>query len=115
MPTIFFSTPTPETADTVSVFVELMARHIEYVQPSVSNKEQLFFLDTKDYGWEPLCKILDKPIPNALFPRANDTEATEKVQKKVFLTALAVWLGIFAMAGGSAWWTWMFLKKDTLV
>lgn len=31
-----------------------------------------------DQGWEPLCKFLDKPVPDVPFPRVNDTEELNK-------------------------------------
>lgn len=80
-----------------------MERHIAYVKASVKDKDRLFFLDTKDYGWEPLAKILDKPVPDEPFPRANDTEETERVQRDIILNALSVWMGIFAVLGSSIW------------
>jgi hypothetical protein len=30
-------------------------------------------LDAK-YGWEPLCRFLDQPVPTIPFPRTNDRE-----------------------------------------
>ena len=81
----------------------MMEHHIAYVEASVKDKKRLFFLDTKDYGWEPLAKILGKPVPDEPFPRANDTAETEKVQKEIILNALSVWMGIFAVLGSSIW------------
>lgn len=77
---------------------ELMERHIEYVQASV-DKQRLVFLDcNRDYNWQTLSRILDKPVPDCPFPRVNDTAATERIQRRVVLTALAVW----AALGGTA-------------
>ncbi|CAJ2499736.1 Uu.00g025890.m01.CDS01 [Anthostomella pinea] len=41
------------------------------------------------YGWEPLCKFLDKDIPDKPFPRINDTKALEEKMMKVTGTRIA--------------------------
>lgn len=43
--------------------------HAEYVKRVVP-KGQLFYYSVKD-GWEPLCKILNVPVPDVPFPNAN--------------------------------------------
>ncbi len=35
-------------------------------------KDKLLVFDVKE-GWEPLCKFLNKPIPDVPFPNTNDT------------------------------------------
>lgn len=54
--------------------MEMMCRHKfreqrEEVMSTVP-KEKLLVLDLKD-GWEPLCKFLDKEVPNVPFPHLN--------------------------------------------
>ena len=60
--------------------------------------ERLFFFNVKD-GWEPLCKILNCPIPDEPFPRANDTNEMEETFAKLLGVALLRWLQIFAVSG----------------
>ena len=43
--------------------------HAAYIRKVVP-KDQLHFYSVKD-GWEPLCKILEVPVPNVPFPSAN--------------------------------------------
>lgn len=42
------------------------------------------FFSVED-GWEPLCRLLDKPIPDEPFPRANDAAAVESFFKSMVL------------------------------
>lgn len=55
-------------------------QHIKSIVP----KEQLLIYDVRD-GWEPLCKFVDKPIPDKPFPRANMRGA---IKKKVQLSVV---------------------------
>ena len=47
----------------------------------ITPKERLLLFQL-DQGWEPLCKFLDKPIPDVPFPKVNETTA---VQEKINL------------------------------
>ncbi|KIW33897.1 uncharacterized protein PV07_00712 [Cladophialophora immunda] len=47
---------------------KLYEAHAEYVQRVVP-PDQLYFFNVRD-GWEPLCKILNVPVPNEPFPHA---------------------------------------------
>ncbi|CAB4066604.1 unnamed protein product [Lepeophtheirus salmonis] len=49
---------------------------IEEVKNNIP-EEQLLIFDVRQ-GWEPLCKFLDRPIPNVPFPRANDRASMKK-------------------------------------
>ncbi|KAK0937714.1 hypothetical protein LTR29_010715 [Friedmanniomyces endolithicus] len=49
--------------------------HVKRVTPA----DRLLLFDLAD-GWEPLCKFLGKPIPDAPFPRVNETLV---VQEKI--------------------------------
>ena len=51
--------------------IEVFERHNAAVRESVDPSRLLVFR-VKD-GWEPLCRFLDRPIPNEPFPRLNDT------------------------------------------
>ena len=62
-------------------------------------------------GWEPLCKFLDKPVPETPFPKVNGVEvqrklASEYVNKKL-ATAAVGFLKLGApviIAAGVGWW-----------
>jgi hypothetical protein len=65
---------------------------------------QLSFFDVKD-GWEPLCKILGKEVPDLPFPRANDSKAMEELAQKIVVKRLKRWGVIVAgLAVGIALW-----------
>lgn len=85
-----------------------MEKHEDYVRRVVP-PERLFFFDVKD-GWEPLCKILNCPVPNEPFPRANNGKAMQAFFEKIVRKALVTWLQIFAVAGvvgiSVAFWGW---------
>ncbi len=51
-------------------------------------------------GWEPLCKALGKPVPKGIpFPRINDSEAIERLSKKVIKRGLLRWAVVIATCG----------------
>ena len=59
-------------------------------------KDRLIFFDVKD-GWEPLCKALDKKVPDGVpFPRINDGEAIDAFAKKHLQRGLTRWAVIIA-------------------
>lgn len=55
-------------ADIVSELLDLHEAYVRRVVPP----EKLF--NFKE-GWEPPCKLLDCPVPDEPFPRANDSNA----------------------------------------
>ena len=68
-------------------------RHIEYLKRVVP-KDRLFFYDVRD-GWEPLCKILNLPVPkDKPFPRLNDAKAMEQIMKAGIRQGMLSWAGI---------------------
>lgn len=55
-------------------------------------------------GWEPLCKFLEKPVPDTPFPRANEAK-TFTIIKTIFIAkGLLSW----AALGGSIWAAWTY-------
>jgi hypothetical protein len=68
-------------------------RNIEYLKKVVP-PEKLFFYDVRD-GWEPLCKILNKPVPvDRPFPKLNDADVMENFIKSQVRRGLMYWAGI---------------------
>jgi Sulfotransferase domain len=60
--------------------------------------ERLHFIDVK-YGWEPLCKILNVPVPEEPFPRVNEKAAMKELDKVMMGRVYARW---GAIIGGAA-------------
>ena len=58
-------------------------------------KDRLLVFDVKE-GWNPLCKFLEVPVPNAPFPWENDTAELRGRFNKVKWTSylIIVWLPI---------------------
>jgi len=50
--------------------INVYKKHIQKVVETVPG-EKLFQFDVRD-GWEPLCKFLQRPIPNESFPWLNE-------------------------------------------
>jgi hypothetical protein len=77
-------------------------RHIEHLKKVVP-KEKLFFFDVRD-GWEPLCAILNKPVPkDEPFPKMNDAQAIEEFMKRSVQRGLMAWAGIFLTLGAAGY------------
>ena len=54
-------------------------------------KDKLLVFDIKE-GWEPLCKFLNKEVPNKPFPRSNDSK---QFQNRTRSTRIKGYLFIF--------------------
>lgn len=85
-------------------------QHIADVKAAVPAERLLVF--SADQGWEPLCRFLDVPVPEAAFPNVNDRAAIKKTLRDLtrgayVILALgaaaigAVVWGVLAYAGGS--------------
>jgi hypothetical protein len=66
-------------------------------------------MDLSD-GWEPLCKFLNKPVPEKPFPRVNNAKAADDYATGVIIKVLGFWAGILAtvriiLHGGISLWT----------
>lgn len=66
-------------------------KHVEDVKRECP-PEQLLVFDVTE-GWEPLCKFLNKPVPNVPFPHVNDTAEFQRM-----LTGLMA-VGYISLAG----------------
>jgi hypothetical protein len=89
----------PEPAD-----LDHWNRHIAYLKRVVPEK-QLVFYDVRQ-GWGPLCKALQKEVPDVEFPRVNDSKAIDELAKKMIMRGLVRWCIVLgaAAAGGLGWW-----------
>lgn len=84
--------------------LEHYERHIRYLKRVVP-EDQLFFFDVKD-GWEPLCRILGKEVPDVPFPRVNDSKATEELAQRMLLRGLKRWAVMFTVL--AVWAAWRY-------
>ena len=73
---------------------ELLKRHNAHIKKVVP-KERLLEMDLQD-GWEPLCKFLNKPIPDEPFPRSNEAAAVQQRFKECLITAIIIWISIIS-------------------
>lgn len=89
------------TTSVLTLLIESLSRHNNWIRKNISS-ERVLTMELKQ-GWEPLAKILGKPIPDEPFPHANDGEAMQKYAKSIFRTATLVWAGILGGAGTAAW------------
>ncbi|PGH36047.1 hypothetical protein GX50_01059 [[Emmonsia] crescens] len=71
-----------------------MDEHNEYVKELTPPSK--FYMVELNEGWASLCRILKTPIPDELFPRANDAEAVEGLAGQILVEAGSRWAGIFA-------------------
>lgn len=53
----------------------------------------MYWMEITD-GWAPLCKMLNKPMPQEPFPRVNDAVALNELIKGMMLATAGVWLVI---------------------
>jgi hypothetical protein len=79
-------------------------RHAEYLERVVA-KEKLVWYNVRD-GWEPLCKVLGKEVPDVEFPRINDGKAINVLARRMITEGLLRW-GVGGASIGACvlgWW-----------
>lgn len=84
-----------------------MDEHNDYVK-RVTPANKFHMMQLSD-GWTPLCNILRMSVPDKPFPRANDAEAVEGLNKEILKEAGSRWAGIFALMGALGYgtlWLW---------
>ena len=77
---------------------------MEYLKRVVP-KEKLVFFDVRD-GWEPLCKVLRKEVPDVPFPRINDSRAIDELTRRMVLKGLGRWAMILGTIGAGVIGYW---------
>jgi hypothetical protein len=81
-------------------------RHVEYLKRVVP-EDRLVWYDVRD-GWEPLCKVLGKEVPEQEFPRINDGKAIDELAKRMIVRGLGRWAVVIASIGvGVLGWWWV--------
>ncbi|PTB62341.1 hypothetical protein BBK36DRAFT_1129459 [Trichoderma citrinoviride] len=68
-------------------------------------ENRMYWVELSD-GWAPLCKILDKPIPDCPFPRANDSKAVEETARYVFKRTALAWMGLMGVLLAVSMFLW---------
>ena len=72
--------------------------------------EKLLVFDVKE-GWEPLCKFLNKPIPDEPFPNINDREKIRaEMNKTLIICYTAQLLRLLTVVGGCGAFYWLVRK-----
>ena len=62
-------------------------------------------------GWEPLCKFLNKPIPDEPFPNINDRDQIKAAMNKTLVFCYtAQLLRLLAVVGGCGTLVWLVRK-----
>ena len=74
------------------VSVKFYKDWVENVKNYVPNDRLLVF-DVKE-GWDPLCKFLDVPVPNAPFPWENDAAKLRGMYDKVKWVSYLFFVGL---------------------
>lgn len=69
--------------------------HMDYLRKVVPPGNLHMF--EVDKGWEPLCKILGKDVPDQPFPRINDANAAEQFFKGLIMRGMIAWTQIIAV------------------
>lgn len=67
--------------------------------------EQLFWYEVKQ-GWEPLCKILDVPVPDRPFPHNNSKADARKTYNDLVIAGCLAWSVVLGVLGGMYWLVW---------
>tara|TARA_R110002003_G_scaffold64_9_gene6034 strand:- start:3397 stop:3666 length:270 start_codon:yes stop_codon:yes gene_type:complete len=57
-----------------------------------------YYLELSE-GWEPICRIIGKPIPKEPFPKANDAEAIDALAGKILIEAGWRWGVVIVLMG----------------
>ena len=61
-------------------------------------------------GWEPLCKILDCPVPDEPFPHANDKYEVQRAIEALVKKAMLRWLILFSVVAAMLAVGWQALS-----
>ena len=66
-------------------------------------KDRLLVFDVKE-GWNPLCKFLEVPVPNAPFPWENDTAELRGRFNKVRWASYLIIVGLTVLSASSVFY-----------
>lgn len=72
-------------------------KHNEWVRAEAAKRGRPVLEFTAKDGWGPLCKFLEKEIPNVEYPRINDQKTMGKVKAFIVVRGLLHWIGLFLL------------------
>jgi hypothetical protein len=98
------------TADLEQGSLQKHEDHLRKVVPA----EKLFFYKVSD-GWEPLCKILQVPVPDRPFPHNNTPESAKLVFRGVVATGVICWILAASAAATTPWLVRYLLRRYMLI
>lgn len=81
-----------------------LERHEEMLRQWVP-AERLHWYNCRD-GWEPLCKILNVPVPDQPFPRNNTKDEGARTFRTIITLGLSLWaivIGVVSLLGYALW------------
>lgn len=73
--------------------LELHENHLREVVP----KDKLHWYEVKD-GWEPLCKILNLPVPDVPFPHNNSRDDARQTYNQLLFVGFLGWCAFFGVS-----------------
>ncbi|KAI1848577.1 hypothetical protein JX265_011569 [Neoarthrinium moseri] len=73
--------------------------------------EKLFWYDVKE-GWEPLCRILNLPVPDRPFPHNNSKLEAEKSWWRHVLSGFSSWIFVVGIMMWLLYYTTLLLDGD---
>ncbi|KAI0020812.1 hypothetical protein F4780DRAFT_350912 [Xylariomycetidae sp. FL0641] len=73
--------------------------HLRAVVPA----HQLFWYNVAD-GWEPLCRILDVPVPDCPFPHNNNKSDATKIFRDHIVAGLLSWVFVLSVSCMTVWY-----------
>jgi hypothetical protein len=95
---------------------EFYDKHNKWVREEAAKRGKDLLEFRAEQGWEPLCKVLGKPLPPAkvLFPRLNDQRTMAIIKTIVVIRGLLAWSLLGATLYGGSILIRRFLKKILL-
>jgi hypothetical protein len=87
--------------------IEMYSSHNNWVKDVAAQHGKEVLDWEPSMGWEPLCKLLDKPVPETSFPHINDAKTMEGLRRFLVLRGLRKWASVLlvpAAALGAYFW-----------
>ena len=79
---------------------DVLARQMERFNAQVQDDFDDVLVWSPGDGWEPICELLELPVPDAPFPHVNDSASFESMQVNRSLDAINAWRAEQTPAGG---------------
>jgi len=81
-----------------------LKKHEDHLR-AVVPKDKLFWFNVQD-GWEPLCQILNLPVPDVPFPHNNSREDAGRSHRDAVFFGMICWIVVIMMAVFALWTCW---------